>query len=124
MALPNPLIQLDPACMPEPHPNGARKRRLVRRRDRDRSQALRRTVQVVFLLLNLALGVQFFLFVRSFEGAQSLPTVTRPPGVEGWLPIAGLMQFAVVVADRRECGYGRRACWMWASKAMTSNESP
>ena len=56
----------------------------------DRSQRLRLGFQVAFLLLNVAIGVQFWRFVRSFEvGAASHPA--RPPGVEGWLPIAALM---------------------------------
>lgn len=56
----------------------------------DTSQRTRRTVQVAFLLLNLWIGVEFYWFVRHFEGAGT-PAVSRPPGVEGWLPIAGLM---------------------------------
>jgi polyferredoxin len=52
---------------------------------------VRRAVQIAFLLLNLWVGVQFYYWVRYFEtGGQSL-YVPRPPGVEGWLPIASLM---------------------------------
>ncbi len=56
----------------------------------DTSQRIRRGVQVAFLLLNLWIGFQFYWFVRHFEGAGT-PAFSRPPGVEGWLPIAGLM---------------------------------
>jgi polyferredoxin len=56
----------------------------------DRSQAVRRFVQAAFLLLNLWIGAQFYLFVRHFE-VSGAPRFSRPPGVEGWLPIAGLM---------------------------------
>ena len=56
----------------------------------DSSQRIRRAVQSAFLLLNLWIGAQFYLFVRHFEDAGT-PAVSRPPGVEGWLPIAGLM---------------------------------
>lgn len=64
---------------------------LVRRRARDYSQSLRRTVQALFLALNVWIGVEFVLFVRHYEtGGQSV-WVQRPPGVEGWLPIASLM---------------------------------
>jgi polyferredoxin len=61
----------------------------TRRLAPDRSQALRRAVQAGFLLLNLWIGAQFYLFVRYFERGGW--RVDRPPGVEGWLPIAGLM---------------------------------
>lgn len=67
------------------------KKRLIRRMTPDRSQKIRRTVQILFLILNIFIGFQFVLFVHYFEsGGQSIHTA-RPPGVEGWLPIAGLM---------------------------------
>ena len=66
-------------------------KKVQRRAPKDYSQALRRGFQNAFLLLNLVLGVQFYLFVRYYEtGGRSLH-VDRPPGVEGWLPIASLM---------------------------------
>lgn len=49
----------------------------------------RQIVQAAFLLLNLWIGVQFYLWVRHLEAATL--AVSRPPGVEGWLPIAALM---------------------------------
>jgi polyferredoxin len=48
------------------------------------------SVQIVFFLLNIWIAVQFWMFVRGFE-VPNAPRVSRPPGVEGWLPIAGLM---------------------------------
>jgi polyferredoxin len=62
----------------------------VRRRG-DRSQLVRRSFQWAFLLLNLWIGVQFYAFVRHYETGGATIAVDRPPGVEGWLPIAGLM---------------------------------
>jgi polyferredoxin len=68
------------------------KKKLIRRTGRDYSQALRRSYQFVFLLLNVWLGGVFYIWVRHFEtGASTLPA--RPAGVEGWLPIAGMMNF-------------------------------
>jgi polyferredoxin len=58
---------------------------------KDNSRLLRRTSQILFLLLNIWIGVQFFLFVRHFETAGSSIQISRPPGIEGWLPIASLM---------------------------------
>jgi len=61
------------------------------RRSGDRSQFVRRSFQAAFLLLNLCLGIRFYFFVRHFESGGATIAVPRPPGVEGWLPIAGLM---------------------------------
>ena len=61
------------------------------RRVPDRSQLLRRSVQAAFLLLNLWIGARFYFFVRYYETGGQTAFVGRPPGVEGWLPIAGLM---------------------------------
>lgn len=61
------------------------------------SQTLRRALQFAFLLLNLWIGAQFYLFVRYYEtGGQSI-RVGRPAGVEGWLPIASLMNLKVLL---------------------------
>jgi polyferredoxin len=67
----------------------------------DRSQRLRRSVQLAFLLLNLWIGTQFYLFVRYFESGGQSMRVSRPAGVEGWLPIASLMNFKVLLLTGR-----------------------
>jgi polyferredoxin len=64
--------------------------RLVRRPP-DNAQKVRAAVQVAFLLLNVWIGAQFYLFVRYVESGGQTAPVARPPGVEGWLPIAALM---------------------------------
>ena len=51
----------------------------------------RRIVQYLFVALNLWLGLQFFFWVRFYERGGQGPALARPAGVEGWLPIAGLM---------------------------------
>jgi hypothetical protein len=67
----------------------------------DRSQALRRIFQLAFLLLNLWIGLQFYLFVRYYEtGGQSVGA-SRPPGVEGWLPVTALMNLKVLLTTGR-----------------------
>ncbi len=73
-----------------PRPRPAPKKKLVRRQDGDYSQQLRHLFQGVFLALNLYLGTLFYFWVRHFEGGTHMIT-SRPPGVEGWLPIAGMM---------------------------------
>lgn len=67
------------------------KKRLVRRLSPDRSQQTRRAVQFAFLLLNIFLGIKFILWVRYFESHGATMYVDRPAGVDGWLPIAGLI---------------------------------
>jgi polyferredoxin len=69
------------------------KKKLIRRTMPDRSQRIRRVVQWLFVALNGWLGVQYFLWVRYFERGGVGLYVPRPAGVEGWLPIAGLMNF-------------------------------
>jgi polyferredoxin len=75
------------AAPPQVH----REKKAYRKRvGKDRSQQIRRAVQLAFLLLNVWIGVEFYLWVRAYETG-SVPAVGRPPGVEGWLPIAGMM---------------------------------
>lgn len=59
---------------------------------------IRRGVQAAFLLLNFWIGVRFYFWVRHFETGGQSAYVSRSPGVEGWLPIAALMnlKYAVV----------------------------
>lgn len=73
------------------YPLNGEKKILIRRSTPDRSQRIRRIVQLLFVALNGWLGVQFLLWVRYFESGGNSVYVPRPAGVEGWLPIAGLM---------------------------------
>lgn len=67
----------------------AQRKVLIRRTPPDESQMVRRTVQGLFFVLNLWIGAQFYFFVRGVETGSG--GWTRPAGVEGWLPIAGMM---------------------------------
>jgi polyferredoxin len=76
-------------------------KKFVRRVDRDYSRNLRLASQLLFLGLNLWIGVQFYLWVRFYEtGGQSIE-VSRPAGIDGWLPIAALMnlKYLLVTGD-------------------------
>jgi polyferredoxin len=53
---------------------------------------LRYSVQAAFLLLTLFVGHRFYQFVQHFEAA-GRPFVQRPPSVDAFLPIGGLMAF-------------------------------
>ncbi len=73
------------------------RKRLIRRVTLDNSQRLRHTFQLVFVLLNAWLGIQFYLWFRFFERGGVGLQEPRPAGAEGWLPIAGLMNFKVFI---------------------------
>src|SRR5215469_12722129 len=68
-----------------------RKKKLIRRVEKDDSAIYRRSFQGAFLLLNLWIGTRFYLWVKQYEVGIAFPQIARPAGVEGWLPIAGLM---------------------------------
>lgn len=88
----SPIATVTPEGMAETKPAvKPKKKRLVRRIGPDRSQWYRRSFQGAFLLLNLALGAKFYFWVRQFEDGVIDSSLHRPAGVEGWLPIAGLM---------------------------------
>ena len=73
------------------------KKKLVKRSTADRSQSIRRYVQFSFAALNLYLGIQFYMWVRFYESSGASKAVDRPAGVEGWLPIAALMNLKYVL---------------------------
>jgi polyferredoxin len=72
-------------------------KKLVRRVSADTSQAWRLSLQLAFFGLNLWVGIQFYLWVRYYESAGSTIAVSRPAGVEGWLPIAALMNLKYLI---------------------------
>src|SRR5271168_1839881 len=78
-----------------------RHKKLVRRIDREYSQPLRLGVQLFLVALNAWIGVQFYLWVHWAESGGRAAEVSRPPGVEGWLPIEGFMQLKYFVLTRR-----------------------
>ena len=98
-------IEISPRIQ-TPKPALKAKKKLIRRTDRDRSQITRRIFQAAFLLLNLALGTQFYFWVRQFEAGGAQNAISRPAGVEGWLPIAALMNLKYLRWEhsRNTCG--------------------
>jgi polyferredoxin len=88
---------LIPPVVERPKPAAKPKKKLIRRTDRDDSQIVRRSFQGAFLLLNAWLGTIFYFWVRQFEPGGAPTSLQRPAGVEGWLPIAGLMNLRYFV---------------------------
>jgi polyferredoxin len=83
---------------PIPFPS---KKPLIRRLGQDISQRTRHIVQGLFLVLNGWLGIQFYLWARFYERGGAGLSVPRPAGVEGWLPIAGLMNTKYLLVTGR-----------------------
>lgn len=66
------------------------KQKVVRNRERP-VQRYRHWVQGAFVLLSVAIGVRFYLFIRFLESTGATRFVSRPPGVDGYLPISSMM---------------------------------
>ncbi len=75
------------------------RKKLVRREKKDASQHIRLAVQSAFLILSVWIGGQFYFWVRWAETGGRTAEITRPAGVEGGLPIEGLMQSRYVLAS-------------------------
>jgi polyferredoxin len=75
---------------------GRAKKTFVRRRG-DRSQQIRFWMQLAFAVLTTVSGLQFYFWVRYYETAGASLQVSRPAGVEAWLPIAALMKLKAFV---------------------------
>jgi len=84
-----------------PAPGVRPRKKLVKRAPPDRSQAWRRALQLMFLALDVWIAAEFYLFVRFYETGGRTVWVPRPPGVEGWLPIASLMNLKVLLSTGR-----------------------
>jgi polyferredoxin len=94
------LIQISPLVADVVHPPQKvrkPKKKLVRRMVPDDSQRLRHAFQIAFLLLNVWIGAQFYFWVRGYEMVNPV-SFSRPAGVDGWLPISGLMNLKVWIA--------------------------
>ena len=87
----NSELSIPPGITPKAALRSAPPKKLLRRAEKDHSQLYRQCFQGAFLLLNLWLGLKFYFWVRQFEVGTFTGSLQRPAGVEGWLPIAGLM---------------------------------
>ena len=94
--------------------------KLVRRHDKDYSQRLRFAVQAMFFTLNTWIGFQFYLWVRWAETGGQTPALSRPAGVEGWLPIEGMMQFKYVLLSEHLPRLHPAAFFLFVAFALSS----
>jgi polyferredoxin len=95
-------------------------KKFIRRLKPDQSQRVRHLVQGLFVALNAFIGVQFFLWVRYFERGGAGLHVSRPAGVDGWLPIAGLMNSKYLLATGRVPAVHPAAMYLFLSFLLMS----
>lgn len=63
------------------------------RNDEKGIQKIRFFVQSLFVLLCIWIGIEFYLFTQFLESNGASAFYTRPPGVDGFLPISSFMSF-------------------------------
>ncbi|UBX49796.1 4Fe-4S binding protein [Providencia alcalifaciens] len=57
----------------------------------------RKVVQITLLAINIYIGITFYYWVRYYETGGATLYLPRPGGIEGWLPIAGLMNLKYTI---------------------------
>lgn len=57
----------------------------------------RKVVQITLLAINIYIGITFYYWVRYYETGGATFHLPRPGGIEGWLPIAGLMNLKYTI---------------------------
>jgi len=67
-----------------------RKKYRFERAEKFRIKPSRRIIQAGFLLVTIWIGIEFAVFVHQLQQGQ-VPTISRPPGVEAFLPISALI---------------------------------
>jgi NAD-dependent dihydropyrimidine dehydrogenase PreA subunit len=87
------------AALPAPR-SVTRRKKVFQRRRGDISQQVRLAVQLFFTVIAIAVGAQFYAWVRYYETAGASMKVERPDGVEAWLPIAALMNLKAFALTR------------------------
>ncbi len=70
--------------------NPKKKTRMNKQTTQFKIQPFRRWIQIGFFLVTLWIGLEFILFVHQLEKGL-VPTISRPPGVEAFLPISALI---------------------------------
>ncbi len=65
-------------------------RKLKQEKGKPYAWGLRNSIQLGVFLISIGIGIQFFIYVLQASGNGPI-TVSRPPGVEGFLPIGAFM---------------------------------
>ena len=72
--------------------NEIKKKKIVKNKEKG-IQKIRFIVQTLFALLCIWIGVEFYQFLQFLETNGSAAFTSRPPGVDGFLPISSMMSF-------------------------------
>ncbi|MCW8803413.1 MAG: 4Fe-4S binding protein [Ignavibacteriaceae bacterium] len=75
----------------------SKKKKIVRNKERG-IQNFRFIVQSLFALLCIWIGVEFYQFLQFLQTNGSASFTSRPPGVDGFLPISSFMSFYLFLA--------------------------
>ena len=86
----------------------------------------RKATQLLLLAMNIYIAITFWYWVRYYETASSTTFVARPGGIEGWLPIAGLMnlKYSLVQVSYRPSTPPRCCYWSLLSSSVYYSKRP
>ena len=73
-------------------------RKILNRNKEKGIQKYRFTIQILFTLLCIWIGVEFYFFIQYLETGGAVGFSSRPPGVDGFLPISSLMSFYLFIS--------------------------
>jgi polyferredoxin len=72
------------------------KRKIIKNNDKG-IQKIRFVVQLLFALLCIWIGVEFYQFIQYLQTNGAVAFSSRPPGVDGFLPISSFMSFYLFI---------------------------
>lgn len=72
--------------------NGQKKSSIIRNKEKE-IQTIRFIVQTLFAILCIWIGIEFYQFTQYLETNGAAAFSSRPPGVDGFLPISSFMSF-------------------------------
>jgi polyferredoxin len=80
-----------------PLADGIKKKKIIKNKEKG-IQKIRFIVQTLFALLCIWIGVEFYQFLQFLETNGAAAYSSRPPGVDGFLPISSFMGFYLFLA--------------------------
>jgi polyferredoxin len=75
-----------------------KKKKIIRNKEKG-IQKVRFIVQILFALLCIWIGIEFYQFTQYLETNGAAAFSSRPPGVEGFLPISSFMSFYFLLTN-------------------------
>lgn len=75
-----------------------RKKNIIKNKQKP-IQKYRFIVQVLFTILCIWIGIEFFHFIKYLETNGTSAFISRPPGVDGFLPISSFMSFYIFLVS-------------------------